>query len=466
MGFFGSLGAAAKRFATPDNLMMIGAALKDASAGGSDNFMGVQQAMLQRRQLAMKQEAQQRLSGLFGGQRSTVPMADEGGFAAAQPVPPRVSDMVEAAMMGGPGPSLEQVTARPQPRVPQMQQQDQIPSLSDPNVQRELLAAEQAGVNIGPIIQMLQGGAPDIAIGPDGRPYSKKDASVLGQRFGAPEVVNGLVIDKNDPNNIERHIPQLGEGMTYQRDASGRAIGVGNANGYVDALGASTEAKQLGQTRGTMLNVPVSSGGTAMMTGGQYLGGAQGSQLGGGRLGMTQTPQDAAYGSNLATAAAERYKGLQTAGQSAPQKISRLKQIEGLLGDYEGGKFGPTGVELASALNSLGFKMDKRMSNAQAADAIGNQLVLDLNGGSLGTGFSNADRSFLEKTVPGLRQSSGGRKQLINIGVATYQRQADIANKARQWQSRFGRIDAPDATGKTFEDYLQAWSETNPVFGQ
>lgn len=160
MGFFGSLGAAAKRFATPDNLMMIGAALKDASAGGSDNFMGVQQAMLQRRQLAMKQEAQQRLSGLFGGQRSTVPMADEGGFAAAQPVPPRVSDMVEAAMMGGPGPSLEQVTARPQPRVPQVQQQDQIPSLSDPNVQRELLAAEQAGVNIGPIIEMLRAGQP------------------------------------------------------------------------------------------------------------------------------------------------------------------------------------------------------------------------------------------------------------------------------------------------------------------
>jgi len=167
MGFFGKLGSAlgtiGKYYTTPEGLQTLGAGLKDMSSGGSENMMAMQQMALQRQMLARKQAAQQQIMGLFGGQR-TAPMADEGGFAASMPVPPRVSDMVTGAMMGDPSaPSLAQVTARPPPPVPQMPQMPQggeMPSLSDPRVQQVLLQAQQAGENIGPIIEMLRAGQP------------------------------------------------------------------------------------------------------------------------------------------------------------------------------------------------------------------------------------------------------------------------------------------------------------------
>jgi len=156
MGLFGSLAAGVKQFATPENLQYIGATLKDISAGGSDNMMAVQQMMQQRQMLARKQAAQQQIMGLFGGQA-----AQQQPQAAPEQAMPSVADMVSGEMAGDPSaPTLGQVTARPQPQVPQMQQGGGMPSLSDPRVQQVLLEAQQSGENIGPIIEMLRAGQP------------------------------------------------------------------------------------------------------------------------------------------------------------------------------------------------------------------------------------------------------------------------------------------------------------------
>lgn len=74
MGMFGS---ALKRLATPDNLYMLGATLKDIGNGGSENFLGAQKMMQDRRDKAEKEakEAQQlqlqseMIQKLFGGQQ-------------------------------------------------------------------------------------------------------------------------------------------------------------------------------------------------------------------------------------------------------------------------------------------------------------------------------------------------------------------------------------------------------------
>lgn len=215
MGLFGSLGSAlgtiGKYYTSPEGLQTLGAGLKDMSAGGSENMMAMQRMMLQRQQVAMKRQAQQQVMGLFGGQRSA-PMADEGGFAASMPVPPRVSDMVTGAMMGDPSaPSLEQVTARPQPQVPQMSQGGEMPSLSDPRVQQVLLQAQQAGENIAPIIQMLQGAQPDI-------------------RFD-----NGMGYNAKDPTQAGKFHPSLDKGQEPLFDANGRVVGIRNMDGSVRA---------------------------------------------------------------------------------------------------------------------------------------------------------------------------------------------------------------------------------------
>jgi hypothetical protein len=67
---FGGLGRAVKAFATPDNLMQIGAILKDTSSGGMDNFMNVQRLMATRqdRQRALDLEERQKtaIANLLG----------------------------------------------------------------------------------------------------------------------------------------------------------------------------------------------------------------------------------------------------------------------------------------------------------------------------------------------------------------------------------------------------------------
>jgi len=67
---FGGLGRAVKAFATPENLMQIGALLKDSSSGGMDNFMNVQRLMQSRqdRQAALDAQTQQKaaIANLLG----------------------------------------------------------------------------------------------------------------------------------------------------------------------------------------------------------------------------------------------------------------------------------------------------------------------------------------------------------------------------------------------------------------
>lgn len=183
-----------------------------------------------------------------------------------------------------------------------------------------------------------------------------------------------------------------------------------------------------------------------------------------GQVLIGQDDADGEYQKKGAQAAADRFKALQDAGSKAPGLISKYQQVDRLLGDFEGGKLSPLGLEVASAFNSLGFKMDPKLSNAQAADAIVKQITLDSLGGGLGVAISNSDRDFIEKTQPSLQTSAAGRRTLVQMQVKSLQRQQQVAQFARQWQQRFGRIDTPDASGKTFEDYLQAWAEQNRLF--
>jgi hypothetical protein len=163
------------------------------------------------------------------------------------------------------------------------------------------------------------------------------------------------------------------------------------------------------------------------------------------------------------------YQGIQTAGQQALTNIPKYQRLGELLDGYNGNKLSPAGVDLAEFAHSMGWKVDPKIGNKEAAQAITNQLALSLRdpsqGGGMPGSLSNSDRDFLVRSVPNLAQTDQGRKQMVQAAVALNQRNADVAAKARQWQQRFGRIDAPDATGKTFSDYLQAYSESHPLFG-
>lgn len=298
--------------------------------------------------------------------------------------------------------------------------------------------------------------------------------------------------------------PDLDKGMYVDSDGTVR-LRPGYADASREASGASTGGSEAAKAALDVIAVPMPDGSTFSLPRAAYIALQQSGKVPG--LGVSQTPgararaeaegraptefittqdaqgrpvtmaksvaaggmfvgQDDATGEYQkvgAKAAADRFQGLQTAGQAAPGKISQLATIGKLLDGVEGGTLSPLGLEVAKTANSLGFRIDPNIGNKEAATALSQQIALSFKDQLPGP-LSNADRDFLIKLAPGLTQSAQGRKTMIDAATKVYQRQQQVAGMARQWQQRFGRIDTPDATGKTFDDYLQQWSDRNRLF--
>lgn len=245
---------------------------------------------------------------------------------------------------------------------------------------------------------------------------------------------------------------------------------------------ATDAAKQRTAAGLDMVQVPMQDGSMRMMPrlaaagvlsgpGGAF-GPGQGGAPGPGApgLGVSQSPADKTYGDETAKASAEQYKAIQNAGMQAPGRIAKLQQLGALLDGHDGGKLSPTGLQIAQMANSLGIKIDSKLANKEAAQALTNELALSLrdpsNGGGMPGAMSDADRQFLVASVPGLSQSAQGRKAMVQMQVALTQRNADVAGMARQWQQRYGRLDAVNPnTGLSFHDNLQRWAQARPLFG-
>lgn len=159
---------------------------------------------------------------------------------------------------------------------------------------------------------------------------------------------------------------------------------------------------------------------------------------------------------------AEQRKAINTAGFNAPTNIARYQQIGKLLQDVDGGKLTPAGTEFASALNSVGIKVDKNLSNKEAAAAFASQAALELRNPAGGAGMpgamSDADRNFLVGMTPNMAQSAEGRKMVIDSYVAVQHRNTQVADFARKYEKKYGKLD------NGFFDQLQQWSNANPLF--
>lgn len=159
---------------------------------------------------------------------------------------------------------------------------------------------------------------------------------------------------------------------------------------------------------------------------------------------------------------ADQRKSIMSADFAAPTNIAKYQRIGQLLQDVDGGKYTPAGTEVASALNSFGIKIDKNLGNKQAAMSIANEAALQLRNPASGAGMpgamSDADRAFLASMTPNLSQSADGRKQIIQSYIAVQQRNQQVAQFARKYEQKYGRLD------NGFFDQLSAWSSANPLF--
>jgi hypothetical protein len=158
------------------------------------------------------------------------------------------------------------------------------------------------------------------------------------------------------------------------------------------------------------------------------------------------------------------YNDLQNASMANPAKVAKVKRIGALLGDFEGGKFSAAGVELAKAFNSAGFKIDGKLPNKEAAEALTNEVALELRSTADGAGMpgamSDADRQFLKNMTPQMAQTSEGRKTIIESRVKLMERESQVANMARQYKKKYNKLD------EGFFTQLQDWSNRNPLFAK
>jgi hypothetical protein len=156
------------------------------------------------------------------------------------------------------------------------------------------------------------------------------------------------------------------------------------------------------------------------------------------------------------------YADIQDAGLSATNKINKVERLNTLLDGVQTGKLTPFGVDVASTAASLGFKIDPKLGNKQAADALSKEMALELRNPSGGAGMpgalSNSDREFLMSMTPSLTSDPESRKLISESMVKLAKRDQEVAKIAREYRKKNGNLD------EGFYDELAKFSETNPLF--
>ncbi|WP_163230089.1 hypothetical protein [Caulobacter rhizosphaerae] len=434
-----------------------------------------------------------------------------GAAGAATPAAPAAPPAAAPGRIGVPALLAANPPAAPVPAPAAAPAAQPIGGLTNLRDAAPVLAAAQfAGVpGVDKLVDLLDKVKPSFDIAPNGAAYDKYDPKNAGRVF--PKLGEGQVGGADGVSLAPGYVDavrqtaaategakadldvipvQLRDGRTVQMPRSqyialrqtGQAPDVGVSQAPGERAYAEAAGRGLGGALTQIMDVPQPDGSSIKMSVADYLA-LQGLSVPAGGLppapgaraaprrpamGVSQTPGDRDYQGSIAKDAAAQFKGYVDRGATAPTRIAQFDRLEKLLGDFEGGKLSGTTTEIYSALNSLGMGglVPKDLPNRQAAQALSANMLLTAMGGSLGVGVSNTDRDFLEKTIPGLGQSAGGRRQMIQYGKAVAGRDRDVSRAARGWQNKYGRIDALDDHGRSFEENLMVWSAKHPLFAQ
>ena len=177
------------------------------------------------------------------------------------------------------------------------------------------------------------------------------------------------------------------------------------------------------------------------------------------------TKQETEFGKALGKQQGEDYAGLMKSDMAASGTINKLSRLENLLASSgKTGKLTPPTMELKSVAESLGFKVDPSLPFQQAAQALSNEIALEMRNPSGGAGMpgalSDRDREFLQHMVPNLAKTAEGNKILIDTRKKIAQRDKEVAKLAREYRKQTGRFD------EGFYQVLGEYSEKNPLFPQ
>ena len=113
----------------------------------------------------------------------------------------------------------------------------------------------------------------------------------------------------------------------------------------------------------------------------------------------------------------------------------------------------------SSLLEQLGIG-EADIASGEAFRAFASQSVLDALGGSLGTGVSNADVTFINNTVANLSNTGRGIQTILDIREKLYRRKLEAAELARQWMAD----NNTQFLDQRWDQYIAQWNKDNPIF--
>lgn len=150
--------------------------------------------------------------------------------------------------------------------------------------------------------------------------------------------------------------------------------------------------------------------------------------------------------------------GINKQSFAAPAQLRKLERMQQLLEGVDGGKLAPVGLEIASAANAMGIKMDPKLGNKEAAQALAREIAGGFRQPGTGPMTDKDFENFLLQ-VPDLSKSAQGRAQITATMKAALNRDIALGKLAREYVKRNGQLD------NGFLDEASTFIAENPVVG-
>jgi hypothetical protein len=252
-----------------------------------------------------------------------------------------------------------------------------------------LIAASQAGIDVGDLTTILDRAGPDMQVDTaSGLSYDARGP--VPERFARPQVINGLIVDTGAPSNLERFIPDVGPGQELFRDSQGRPV-VRDILGYNESLaareGSVTGAREAAQAPYRFVNVQGPNGEPMTIAVSQAQGGAF----------MGQSSADQVYAETDARNRAEADQIRRNRGSAASRMIPTLANMEALLPNVIAG-IGSDARRIGNAVfGALGNEgAQQRVTSTQTFQNEARQIVSQIIQ-SFGANPTEGERRYAEQ---------------------------------------------------------------------
>jgi hypothetical protein len=174
-------------------------------------------------------------------------------------------------------------------------------------------------------------------------------------------------------------------------------------------------------------------------------------------------PQESAFNKEHGKNLAETYSNLIKSDTAATAKLNNLRRLEDLLRNSGNtGSLKPTLTSLQAIGKQLGIDISDKTDFAQAAQALSNQMALELRNPAGGAGMpgalSDKDREFLVGMTAGIDKLPQANRLIIETQRRLAQRERDIARLAREYRKTNGNFD------DGFYDLLEQYAASKPLF--